>query len=64
MWSQHKPPTQYPVAGRILNRHKRGRPKFRLFQRLKSKAVKIIIPIGVFVFIGLAVFIADWLGVI
>lgn len=64
MWSKHPHPHQYPVAGRILNRHKRGRPRFKFFQRLKSRAVKILIPIGVFAFIGLAVFVADWLGLI
>lgn len=64
MWSKHQPPTQYPVAGRILNRHKRGRPRFKILQRLKSRAVKAIIPIGVFSLIGLAVWLADWLEVI
>ncbi len=64
MWSKHEPKMQYPVAGRILNRHKRGRPRFKILQRLKSRAVKVIIPIGVFSLIGLAVWLADWFGVI
>lgn len=41
---------------RVLNRHRRGRPKFKLFQRLKSRAVKLVIPLVVFGAIGLIIF--------
>jgi hypothetical protein len=64
MWSKEPHPTEYPVTGRILNRHKRGRPRFKIWQRLKSRGMKAIIPIGVFGLIGLAVWLADWAGVI
>lgn len=64
MWSKEPHSQNYPVVGRILNRHKRGRPRFKLFQRLKGRAIKAAIPLAVFGLIGLAVWFANWLGVI
>lgn len=64
MWSKEPTPQNHPVVGRILNRHKRGRPRFKLWQRLKSRSIKVVIPLAVFGVIGLAVWLADWVGVI
>lgn len=66
MWrTKQTPQTQHPTqVGRILNRHKRGRPRFRFFQRLKNTGLKLIIPAGIFGAIGLLVWLANWLELI
>jgi hypothetical protein len=66
MWrTKQTPQTQQTNnVGRILNRHKRGRPRFRFFQRLKRMGLKLIIPVGIFGAIGSLVWLANWLGFI
>lgn len=51
-------------TNRVLNRHKRGRPRHKFFQRLKSRAVKLVIPLAVFGVIGLIIFALTQLGLL
>jgi hypothetical protein len=63
MWSKRNqtPSAPYPVVGRILNRHKRGRPRFKFLQRFTKK---LLIPLGVFSLIGGVVWLVNYLGLI
>jgi len=44
MTKKQTPPYQGPpyVHGRVLNRHKRGRPRYGVFKRLKSRAMRLV----------------------
>lgn len=54
MMNQQKPPPGYtgPQYGRILNRHKRGRPKYGALARIKRRAQRLIAPL---IILGLAI---------
>lgn len=64
MWSKRPPQDPYPVAGRILNRHKRGRPRFKLWQRFKSSLSRLFIPAVLISLAFIALFVAKQLGLL
>lgn len=65
MWSKrNEPPRPYPVAGRILNRHKRGRPRFKLWQRFKSSLSKLFIPAVLISLAFIILFVVNQLGLL
>ena len=57
-------PRQPQQHGRILNRHKRGRPRYGFTRRLQSRARRLV---PVLVFMGLAgggYFVLRWLELV
>ena len=61
MYNYKPPHTQH---GRILNRHLRGRPKFSLWQRLKSRLVKLVPFVVLGGLAALGFFVAKMLGLV
>lgn len=64
MWNKKPPLHDYPVAGRILNRHKRGHPKLKIWQRLKSSLSKLFIPAVLIALAFIVLFTANQLGLL
>lgn len=64
MWSKRPPQQPYPIAGRILNRHKRGRPRFKLWQRFKSSLSKLFIPAVLISLAFIILFVVNQLGLL
>jgi len=54
----------YEKKYRILNRHRRGRPRYTPVKRLKSRAKRLIGPLVIIIVLGGMVFTLDWFGVI
>ena len=54
----------YEQKYRVLNRHRRGRPSFNVWKKLKSRSKKLVGPLVIFAVLGGAVFALDWFGVI
>lgn len=64
MWSKRPPQEPYPVAGRILNRHKRPPPKHKWWQRLRSRLAKLFIPAVLIALAFIVLFVANQLGLL
>jgi hypothetical protein len=61
----YRPPLTTEQKYRVLNRHRRGRPKFGLLKRLKKMAIKLFVMLAVFGLIGGAAWlVTSWFNLL